>query len=392
MNLNDPYDICLLTIFDKFDELEDLIIISQVCSKWRKLVQIRYEKIKALTFLARTKVLLPPHNIYTKSYLFIENINVAKVFPNLELLEALHIPSTPHTCPCRVIANVLSTGNPLRGLSTRLECRSQVEGVDRRECDVDLDQQIVKHCGNLTRLLVDDPGFLNLFFNKYKFGEKLQMFGGFGGAYMATFNTYATRMPNLKKLYASNLKAITHFIPTFPGVEKITFSSFFEGSYFLYPSYFPDLQNLHISVSPNFCLTQRLSSSQYVRPPVSKRNNKVRKVTIQFEPDTVNVRFLTKILIKDVALQFPNCLELTIFCRSNVLTKNDPFNIIKTMPNLSLLRLSPTNFNDLGDDITEKIADYCRHENRNLVFEIVEHFDFKKSHPLNVGSKFFFDF
>ncbi|XP_053210208.1 uncharacterized protein LOC128393998 [Panonychus citri] len=211
MNLNDLPDICLMTIFDKFDELEDLISSSAVCSKWRKLVQIRYEKITALTFVSRRKILPPPHNIYTKSYLFIENINVAEVFPNLELLEVLYIPSTPPTCPCRVIANVLSTGNPLRGLSTRLECKSEVESVDDRECDVDLDQQIVKHCGNLTRLLVNDSGFLNLFFNKYKFGEKLKMFGGFCGSKIGTFITYANRMPNLKKLFANDLKGNFHF-------------------------------------------------------------------------------------------------------------------------------------------------------------------------------------
>ncbi|XP_053210570.1 uncharacterized protein LOC128394292 isoform X1 [Panonychus citri] len=121
MNLNDLPDICLMTIFDKFDELEDLISSSAVCSKWRKLVQIRYEKITRLTLanVSERKILPPPDNIYTKSYLFMENINVAEVFPNLELLEALYIP-TPLTCPCRVIANVLSTGNPLRGLSAQL--------------------------------------------------------------------------------------------------------------------------------------------------------------------------------------------------------------------------------------------------------------------------------
>ncbi|XP_053210567.1 uncharacterized protein LOC128394289 [Panonychus citri] len=269
------------------------------------------------------------------------------------------------------------------GLSTRLVCKDPVDGLDLRECDVDLDQQIVKHCGNLTRLLVDDSGFLNLFFNKYKFGEKLEMFGSFGGSYIKTFNTYASRMPNLKKLFVNDLKEPNPY-QVYPGVEKITFESHWPGSPFVWPSCFPDLRSLHIS--------SHISLSNYVRPPIYKKNYNVRKVSIVLEPNPRNPRTITKNLIRDVAFQFPNCLELTIFCRNNVFTKNDPFNIIKTMPNLSLLRLSPTNFNDLGDDITEKIADYCRHENRNLVFEIVEERDYEKAHPLNMGTKFFFAF
>ncbi|XP_053210205.1 uncharacterized protein LOC128393995 [Panonychus citri] len=372
MNVNDLYDICLMTIFDKFDELEDLIIISQVCSKWRRLAQIRCEKITGLTFSPRNKVyILPkPQNIYTKSYKFMENINVAEVFPNLKLLET-H--SFGPICLCRVVANVLSTGNPLRGLFVEFERVSTYEIYKgKAQHHVDLDQEIVKHCGNLTRLLVNDPKFLDLFFNKYKFGEKLKMFGGFCGSKIGTFITYANRMPNLKKLYLQDKEVTENFqFPSFgykfPGVEELTLAS---GSNYLFysrwSSRFPDLRDLHIAY-----IDYDSGKFGSLAESIPKSNYNVRKVFLNFTDYTILERSQARHVMKEITFRYPNCTSLTIFAFTNFVTIEDTIEIIKAMPNLSSLYLPLITTNNQESDIIKIIDDFCRKENRNLVFRIV---------------------
>ncbi|XP_053210207.1 uncharacterized protein LOC128393997 [Panonychus citri] len=230
MNVNDLYDICLMTIFDKFDELEDLLIISQVSPR------------------NKVYILPKPQNIYTKSYKFMENINVASI--------------------------------------------SEPQG--KAQHHVDLDQEIVKHCGNLTRLLVNDPKFLDLFFNKYKFGAKLKMFGGFCGSKIGTFITYANRMPNLKKLYLQDKEVTENFqFPSFgykfPGVEELTLAS---GSNYLFysrwSSRFPDLRDLHIAY-----IDYDSGKFGSLAESIPKSNYNVRKVFLNFTDYTILERSST---------------------------------------------------------------------------------------------------
>ncbi|XP_053201380.1 uncharacterized protein LOC128386375 isoform X2 [Panonychus citri] len=74
---------CLWKIFDNFDELEELIQLSKVCSKWSNLISIRFSKVK---YLLHSDVV---HFDYSKIWIEKEltfKYNLRKLLPNLRIL------------------------------------------------------------------------------------------------------------------------------------------------------------------------------------------------------------------------------------------------------------------------------------------------------------------
>ncbi|XP_053201382.1 uncharacterized protein LOC128386377 [Panonychus citri] len=86
MLLNDLPDECLWLIFDNFFELEELIQLSKVCSKWSNLIDIRLKKVKYL--LNKETV---SHSDYSKVWMenpeTIESYNLRRLLPNLRILD-----------------------------------------------------------------------------------------------------------------------------------------------------------------------------------------------------------------------------------------------------------------------------------------------------------------
>ncbi|XP_053201386.1 uncharacterized protein LOC128386379 isoform X2 [Panonychus citri] len=86
MLLNDLPDDCLWLIFDCFFDLEELIKLSQVCSKWSNLISIRFKRVKYLI----TKK--PEDNIdYSKIWMTdpvntLKHHNLRELLPNLRIV------------------------------------------------------------------------------------------------------------------------------------------------------------------------------------------------------------------------------------------------------------------------------------------------------------------
>ncbi|XP_053210478.1 uncharacterized protein LOC128394211 isoform X3 [Panonychus citri] len=319
MNIDHLPENCLMIIFDSFYDLQDLISSSQVCSKWRRLVQIRYDKITTLTFWLNRKRLPPPYNIYTRNIRFIENINVSNVFPNLKTLEALFYSQSK--CTCRVVANVLFTGNPLNGLIASFICHILDE-----KCNVDKDQQMVKYCGSITQLFMVNSEFLDLFFNKYKFAE-------------------STRDQMIL------------------GVKELTYTlTLGDEDDWKFLSYLPDLQKLHLIITCYIEETELL---------VYKKNYNVRKVSLEFETDSRKVSSV----IKYITTLYPNCTDLMIFCSQFILTEIDTSETIRMLPNLSYFRLPPSLNNEQEQQIIKKVTKYCQKKNRNLKLQVSKYND-----------------
>ncbi|XP_053210477.1 uncharacterized protein LOC128394211 isoform X2 [Panonychus citri] len=356
MNIDHLPENCLMIIFDSFYDLQDLISSSQVCSKWRRLVQIRYDKITTLTFWLNRKRLPPPYNIYTRNIRFIENINVSNVFPNLKTLEALFYSQSK--CTCRVVANVLFTGNPLNGLIASFICHILDE-----KCNVDKDQQMVKYCGSITQLFMVNSEFLDLFFNKYKFGGNLKKFGHFILAPFKVFKTYEHLMPNLEHLYTHNPCAESTRDQMILGVKELTYTlTLGDEDDWKFLSYLPDLQKLHLIITCYIEETELL---------VYKKNYNVRKVSLEFETDSRKVSSV----IKYITTLYPNCTDLMIFCSQFILTEIDTSETIRMLPNLSYFRLPPSLNNEQEQQIIKKVTKYCQKKNRNLKLQVSKYND-----------------
>ncbi|XP_053201262.1 uncharacterized protein LOC128386279 [Panonychus citri] len=87
MLLNDLPDDCLWLIFDNFFKLEELIQLSEVCSKWSNLIDLRFKKVKYLFNKSR----LVPHLDYSKVWMeqlkTIRRYNLRELLPNLRIFD-----------------------------------------------------------------------------------------------------------------------------------------------------------------------------------------------------------------------------------------------------------------------------------------------------------------
>ncbi|XP_053204307.1 uncharacterized protein LOC128388873 isoform X3 [Panonychus citri] len=85
MSFNDLPNECLCMILDKIFELEELIKLSKVCSKWSSLISLRYRKIKYLLIKSNddrfdlTKILMNDPKT-------IKDHNLRELLPNLRIL------------------------------------------------------------------------------------------------------------------------------------------------------------------------------------------------------------------------------------------------------------------------------------------------------------------
>ncbi|XP_053201233.1 uncharacterized protein LOC128386252 [Panonychus citri] len=86
MLLNDLIDDCLWLIFDNFFELEELIQLSKVCSKWSNLIDLRFKKVKYL--LNRVTIKHLDHSkVWMEDPETIEVYDLRELLPNLRAID-----------------------------------------------------------------------------------------------------------------------------------------------------------------------------------------------------------------------------------------------------------------------------------------------------------------
>ncbi|XP_053201385.1 uncharacterized protein LOC128386379 isoform X1 [Panonychus citri] len=130
MLLNDLPDDCLWLIFDCFFDLEELIKLSQVCSKWSNLISIRFKRVKYLI----TKK--PEDNIdYSKIWMTdpvntLKHHNLRELLPNLRIVTVVDFLHRYQLKP-RHFKKVITDNPKIKGLiGLRNECAVDLKNIE----------------------------------------------------------------------------------------------------------------------------------------------------------------------------------------------------------------------------------------------------------------------
>ncbi|XP_053203521.1 uncharacterized protein LOC128388166 isoform X2 [Panonychus citri] len=376
MELGDlPYD-CLSYIFDCFSNLKLLLNLSTVCKQWNILVKQRLKKIRHLhvaneSYLSRVRFSSDNH-IYTDDVGLMERVNVSQFLPNLKFLSLS--PVHGDKCTGKMMVNILSTtANPLVGFKCDTQCCSS--NIVQHSGQVHVDE-IVKHCGSLEYMNILDEDFLESYFFKYKFGQNLKHFDCYFIWYIddeededededvdydSRFEEinllcrYLKQMPNLevlnlgKPLIEPRLWPLPKMKLKEIRFEDIRSSS----SVFQFLPLFPDLRTIRLDILE---VKDKGFSDSYT-------HLNVQDVVLDIYEQDSPVGLLNP--IKSILVKFPNCTNLySDFLRT--ITKEDLIEIIKILPNLTLIVLNRKNCGDANT--IETLDKFCKSVGRRINF------------------------
>ncbi|XP_053201236.1 uncharacterized protein LOC128386256 [Panonychus citri] len=130
MLLNDLPDDCLWLIFDNFSGLEDLIRLSQVCSKWSNLVSIRFKRVK---YLVTSEPIDHINNskIWTRDPIdTLKHHNLRELLPNLRIVTVVDFLPRPQLKP-RHYKKVINNNPKIKGLiGLRNKCAVDLKNIE----------------------------------------------------------------------------------------------------------------------------------------------------------------------------------------------------------------------------------------------------------------------
>ncbi|XP_053202390.1 uncharacterized protein LOC128387228 [Panonychus citri] len=370
MELGDlPYD-CLSCIFDCFSNLKLLFNLSTVCKQWNILVKQRLKKIRHLHVASESYLPYVPfssdNHIYTDDVELMERVNVSQLLPNLKFLSLS--PVHGDKCTGKMMVNILSSiAKPLVGFMCDTQCCSS--NIVQHSGQVHVDE-IVKHCGSLEYMNILDEHFRDSYFFKYKFGQNLKHFDGYVIRFydededydsmeeeMNLSCRYLEQMPNLEVLNLENPLIEPRLWPL-PKMKlkEIRFEDMsLRSPVFQFLPLFPDLRSIHLHI--------REVKSKDEGFPDSHTHLNVQDVVLNiYGKEPTNGCFK---LIESIMVKFPNCTNLYIdLMRELLLTKEHLIEMIKILPNLTLIVLNRENCGDANTIGT--LDQFCKSTDRRI--------------------------
>ncbi|XP_053201396.1 LOW QUALITY PROTEIN: uncharacterized protein LOC128386390 [Panonychus citri] len=333
MSFNDLPNECLCMILDKIFELEELIKLSKVCSKWSSLISLRYRKIKYLLIKSNddrfdlTKILMNDQTI--------KDHNLRELLPNLRIL----------SIPAVLFGDELE----FEDVKKLVDDNPKIKGLIRL---YSLNSDLF-HLLNLENIEMISVKSLEFDYKKVFRPDQLKQ--------IRLYETFITELPQ--------------YVEYFPSLKRLNISLLLKGGERIYKG--PNLSNLKIlelylsEYEGNFHLFHFMDfcpslESTFIRSPpkgeyidISLKNYNLRDLVIEMSwGERLNWSFFCDLLSK-----FPNLHHLAI--RGSGEINDDRIEeLVTILPEIKLLDFRGSK------NVTEKSADilseYCLRSHRSI--------------------------